>query len=412
MSAAASLEKFKDGVSRLEHLLSGVRRGPNFFRITPRVFRVEGVHSDLLAWLLDPQGFHGLGDSFAVRFMADVLLESGVSVDPRITITSIDVEASTGEGPIDILVRAESAGTSLVVGIENKIDAPLGNKQLEKYARGLVARFPDTRVVLVLLAPTAREVDEPSVCCEFACLTYRNVVACLTASLSDSEAENAGAGRELAGHYLEELRTKIVPESRPEIDQILRELAGHKEAWRLIRRRLPSERDDSHAALARAVCGWLSKPNVCGPPWRFALRRDGYARVFRPGWTALGDRDSDTVVGLTDDEYAATRYPCVHFRLAAAPPDDDAGDRWRYMVKLRVDARSDDALGASIRRDLDARGLLRPEDRDRQQLTPVLKQSQKLPALAADSVSDRLVEWFVGQIQPIVGILDGHLSQG
>jgi hypothetical protein len=413
MSAAASdLETFRDGVSRLQRLLSSLDRGPNFFRVVPRLFRVEGVHSDLLAWLLDPQGFHGLGDSFAIRFITGVLRESGAGAEGPITINSVETEASTGEGPIDILVHTECAGRPLIVGIENKIDAPLGDEQLLRYARGLVARFPHASVVLVLLAPTARDVDAPPVCCGFAGLTYRNVVAWLDASLvAEREAQNAGAGRELAVHYLEELRTRIVPESRPEIDQLLRDLAGHTEAWRLIRRRLPSERDDTHAALARAVCARLSTPEVCGPPWQFALRRDGYARVFRPDWSALGYRDAETMIGLTEDEFAATRYARVHFRLSSAPPEDDAEARWRFEARLRLDARGNDTLGASIRGDLAALGLLEPVGRDRRQLTLRLKQSSRLPGLADDSVPDAVVEWFVRQIRPVVAILDGRLRQ-
>jgi hypothetical protein len=407
MPGAATLERFRDGVSQLEAALSKLRRGPNFFRVAPRVFRVEGVHSDLLAWLLDPKGFHGLGDSFAVRFMVDALREAGVPVEPPISIVSVQTEAPTGEGPIDILVRAESASTPLVVGIENKIDAPIGDDQLGRYARGLVARFHGVRVVLVLLAPTAREVDEPSVCCELASVTYRNVVASLAAALSERDVESGSVGTELARHYLEELRTRIVPESQPEIDRILRELAGHKEAWRLIRRRLPSERDDSHAALAKAVCDRLSRPDVSGPQWQFAVKRDRYARVFRPDWSALGYRDSDMVIA--DD--SATRYSRVHFRLAAAPPDDDAGGRWEYSVRLRLDARDNEALGASIRTGLDGLGCLRPEDREGPQRTVRLKQTSRLPGLAADTVPDDVVEWFVRQIQPLVGVLDAHLGR-
>ena len=409
MQRAAELHAFATGVSTLQDLLSSLTHGPNFFRVAPRVFRVEGVHSDLLAWLLDPRGFHGLGDSFAVRFISAVLRESGVVVEPALTVDSVEVEASTGEGPIDVLVRAQCAGRSLVVGIENKIDAPLGDDQLARYARSLVARFQGATVVLVLLAPAARDIDGPDLPCPLASLTYRTVVACLAASLHETAAASAGVGRELAGQYLEELRRRIVPESQPDIDRLLHDLAGHKEAWRLIRRRLPSAKDDGHATLARAVCAWLSKPDFCGPPWRFTVRREGYARVFRPGWAALGYRDSDPVLG-TEDEYAATRYPGAHFRLFAVPPDDEGDARWKYLIKLRLDARQDDVIGAALREDLRVRDLLEPEDSDKRQITIVLKQTSKLPGLAEDSAPDAVVDWFVRRIQPIVAVLDARLA--
>src|SRR5436190_22676677 len=78
MSKIAVLERFRrwDGLSRLEAILSAKRREPNFFRIVTRVLRVEGVHSDLLAWLLDPNGWHGLKDTFATAFVAEILRQA------------------------------------------------------------------------------------------------------------------------------------------------------------------------------------------------------------------------------------------------------------------------------------------------------------------------------------------------
>src|SRR6266852_3666891 len=53
----------------LIELLDRRAREPNIFRLVTGLTRSEGVHSTLLAWLLDPQQWHGLGDSFAREFL-------------------------------------------------------------------------------------------------------------------------------------------------------------------------------------------------------------------------------------------------------------------------------------------------------------------------------------------------------
>jgi hypothetical protein len=82
------------------------------------------------------------------------------------------------------------------------------------------------------------------------------------------------------------------------------------------------------------------------------------------------------------------------------------------MVRLRLDTRSDDVLGASIRKDLRALGALESEDADRRQVTLRLKGSRKLPGLTPDSAPDAVVEWFVRQMKAIAAILDARLGRG
>ena len=73
-----------DGLQRLDTILDDLRRRPNFFLVAPRVLRVEGVHSDMLAWLLDPRGWHGLSDGFARAFLSAVLADCGVdAAEPK-----------------------------------------------------------------------------------------------------------------------------------------------------------------------------------------------------------------------------------------------------------------------------------------------------------------------------------------
>ena len=414
MSPLEAIERLRtwDGVSRLEVILQSRRRGPNFFHIAPRVLRVEGIHSDLLAWLLDPQGWHGLRESFVGPFIKEILHDAGIAVDRAFTNVVVDKEFSTGKGPLDVLVRGRLGETPIVVGIENKIDAPLGDHQLERYACGLVAQFhPEAVVVLVLLTPEEQDVEPPVVeGCKFRQTTYRQLVTHLKTSLSALDTAAGGAGVELARHYLEALRMHIVSEPQPEVDQILREMFNeHREAWREIRRRMPSERDEHHAALASALCERLGVTH--GMPWLFALRRERYVRVFRSTWSALGVDETAPVIGLTDSEHGAAQYSRVHFRLTARPGEDDT-DHWVYDARVRLDGRIEPRLGASLRADLVDNGHLKPGKLDRQQVTIELKQTSKLPGLNGDSVPDAVVEWYAKHLGPVISVLDRHLIKG
>ena len=90
-------------VRQLQALLNrqlAQRREPNFFRVVSRMRRAEGVHSDLLGWLLDPQGWHGLGHEFGNRFLGEALGPARGSFSGQFNIIEVKTEASTGEGPM------------------------------------------------------------------------------------------------------------------------------------------------------------------------------------------------------------------------------------------------------------------------------------------------------------------------
>ncbi len=270
-------------------------------------------------------------------------------------------------------------------------------------------KFGGGNVTLLLLAPTDRP-DKPDEVkgCTFGCLTYRTVIKALEGALATRETVATATGRELARHYLELLRSDIVPEPQPEIDQFLAEfyVDQNKQAWRLIRNRLPSERDEHHLALAEAVCQRLT--GEFQEPWQLALRPDRYVRLFQPSWsTVFGKAERERVVGLTAQAEAVTHYPRVHFRLAIDAPDDDDG-RWQYTAKLRLNTTGNPQIGRSIRAAIKSR--LREEQHDRDQITVVLKQTSKLRGIGDGTVPDEVVKWFSEHIAPMARLLKEHTN--
>lgn len=116
---------------------------PNIFSILG-IGRMEIRHSSFLAWLLDPNGSHGLGNRFLIKIMRDLAIENNDldifeisnlnfnNVEINREMSSYDSE-NKKNGSIDLLIDFWS--DKLVICIENKIDATDSEEQLEKYKK-------------------------------------------------------------------------------------------------------------------------------------------------------------------------------------------------------------------------------------------------------------------------------------
>ncbi|MGH9198526.1 MAG: PD-(D/E)XK nuclease family protein [Acidimicrobiia bacterium] len=320
-------------------------------------------------------------------------------------IERVQREFSTGHGPMDIFVRGRAGGSPFALGIENKIDSPEGDNQLCRYERGLKAQFPkDNRPLCFLTLDGIAAKGAPA--CPLACLSYRTIAEHLDAAIAAaSEGQSSSIGLQLARQYLEILRTDVMAESVPEIETLCQALfKDHKEAWRIIRRRLPSERDELHAMLGSATVAAFSQH--LGGEWRFSVRRDSYARVFRPAWKALGNREDDPIMGLeagTDWTYAP-----AHFRLSADMPDTDGDGRYDYVVRLRVDTRHAAKRHKAVTRALSRiAGFDLPEEGQR---TVQLKSTNRLPSVLdkPDTVTDWIMR--LPRVSDAIKALDSVLT--
>lgn len=114
-----------------------------------RVMRMEGVevrHSNILAWLMDPNETHGFGDRFLRAFLSEAL--RGASDGSKPTALQIaqadlrDVEIRREWQHIDIFVLSPRNGWAFI--IENKYYSSQHGGQLARYAEKVRAAF-DTR---------------------------------------------------------------------------------------------------------------------------------------------------------------------------------------------------------------------------------------------------------------------------
>ena len=128
-----------------------------------RVERAEIRHSNILAWLLDPQGSHGMGQAFLRRVLSTILLENE-SIDIELMpaqvelMNMIDIEIMREWKNIDLI--ASSPSNKWVLLVENKIKAGATKRQLLKYIEIVKKEFSGFTIIPVLLTLEADEAFE------------------------------------------------------------------------------------------------------------------------------------------------------------------------------------------------------------------------------------------------------------
>lgn len=403
-----------DGLGRLDERVRRLANPPSVFHLLRRVIRDEGVHSDMIAWLLDPKGWHGLRDAFTHRFVTTVLEEAQrlgaceacarMGSSP-LTVEFVRREFSTGQGPIDIFVRLATSAGAVALGIENKIDSPEGTSQLVRYATGLKTQFPHDTVLLVFLTPGAmKPLGVPPV--PVVPMGYDTVAALLQASLSSAETHLVHtAGYQIADQYLHSIRTVLMSIGDPQLDALCRELyERHRLAWQTVRRRLPSDRDELNAALGEAAVARFA--GAFGGSWQHSIRRDSYARIFRPAWRAFGVGQDEPILGVTGP--TDWTFARVHLRLVSDPPDADDGVQHRYQVKLKVDTRFAGDRRADVLLALDQVKGIATRAND-EQFTISIKSRSGLPSVVEKP--DTVLDWMLGVhgLRAVIEALDALL---
>lgn len=105
--------------------------------------RMEIRHSAILAWLLDPQESHGLGDRFLKAFLAEALRGHDFDTQPSALDVSqadmMDADVRREWQYIDLLIL--SPRNRWIFIIENKFDSKQHGEQLRRYMETVSASF-------------------------------------------------------------------------------------------------------------------------------------------------------------------------------------------------------------------------------------------------------------------------------
>ena len=284
-AARGILEDFVVDNTELEQLEQKLRRF-NLFEALKLVWH-EVRHSDFLAYLLDPECNHGMGDRFL-----KMILQCALKGNPNQTVTPIDIDVwnlASAEvrrewQNIDIFVRDEA--NRLAVIIENKVESEEHSNQLARYYECVAQECKDWKIVPIFLT---KEGESPSDD-RFIALGYDQVCGAIERLLElNGRALDSGV-RTVIEHYAEMLRRYIVAES--EISDLCRRIySKHKQALDLIYEHRP----DRQQLVRERLQEWVKqKPDVeldhCTKAFVRFIPKELDSDVFKQGsgWTPTG----------------------------------------------------------------------------------------------------------------------------
>ena len=216
--------------------LSSKIRGINIFDVL-KISRTEIRHSNMLAWLLDPNENHGLGSAFLygiIASLSDVIDNKDKIYALKLLssdLSSFDIFRERDN--IDILLVSSELNT--VIAIENKIGSKEHNygnsdeSQLKKYAETIRSKYKDYHVFLVFLTPEGDETDED----DWKIMDYSQVVKILE-SVYDARKNNLGMEVSmLIRNYIETIKMNVIMDEK--LVNLCNEIyKKHKEAIDLI----------------------------------------------------------------------------------------------------------------------------------------------------------------------------------
>ena len=127
--------------------------------------RSELKHSNVLAWLLDANGSHGLGkeviQKLIIKIAADGASECEIMDWSFLDYTTQKVIREwhpNKENSLDILITFCNEGGTIdhVLAIENKIDSNEGDSQTLRYSKELEKAFSRAKIIKVFLSPYSK----------------------------------------------------------------------------------------------------------------------------------------------------------------------------------------------------------------------------------------------------------------
>lgn len=247
------LQEFLLDIECLDELLPWTGKF-NLFDVL-KVSRTEIRHSNMLAWLLDPNENHGLGDAFLKGILQRLMekdLNGKYDVFKILMADTYSFSVYREWKNIDILLV--SSEEKILVVIENKIGSHEHSNQLNRYREILETDFKDYKRLYVFLTPDG---EEPSDVANWDVLTYTDVVEVLEHLYGQRELQQDVSF--MICHYIEVVRRDIVE------DQHLIEICNkiynkHKKALDLIF----EYRTDGKTQISDAIMNALDKLNEEG----------------------------------------------------------------------------------------------------------------------------------------------------
>ena len=255
-------------MSKLREMSEARSTELDLFRVL-RVHDSELVHSNCLAWLLNPAETHGLQEYFLRNFLERTVVSAYKRNLPTVTVEDLgaidwsETEVRREWRYIDILVLNRKS--KLVCAIENKIFADEGvaqngRSQLATYREVLNSVFPDFKRHLVFLSPSGMESADDTERDYWLPEDYVTIHQLVSECLGEFKDRCSGEVLTILNQYETTLRRNIVPQTS-EIGRLAAEIyLEHREAIELIYQNKPDYRAAIKQILKEAIAeqdDWL-----------------------------------------------------------------------------------------------------------------------------------------------------------
>ena len=236
VSDEEALKRFLLDIDCLEQLNDWTGKF-NLFDVL-KITRTEIRHSNMLAWLLNPNENHGLDESVIKGFIQYAITSFSDNEDVFDTLLMDFRSFNVYREWHHIDVLAVSDKEKYILCIENKIDTGEHDNQLSKYQATLNTTYPEYKKAYIFLSPEGIKSSIPET---WISMDYSNVVsiienACKKVSLLPE-------ANILITNYVETIRRNIVGDER--LAKICAEIySKHKRALDLIYENKPDRASD------------------------------------------------------------------------------------------------------------------------------------------------------------------------
>jgi hypothetical protein len=202
----ASIDRFLADNPEFEDLSARLSQF-NVFRAL-NIEKVEIRHSNVLAWLLDPDESHGFSNIVLRRLLSNILLMSdktikGLSAAKVELLDFSDIEVLREWKNIDLLIIDRL--NRIILFFENKIHSGESTGQLAKYKRIVEDEFPQFTIIPVFLTLTGQESSDKDAQ-DYISYSHTQLYAMLSTLFVQRKSQLAEPVQVFMQHYLDTLR--------------------------------------------------------------------------------------------------------------------------------------------------------------------------------------------------------------
>ena len=246
-----ALEQFILNNPELEKI-EGMLSDFNVFE-TLDIVNVEIRHSNVLAWLFDPIGSHGLGTYFVQKFIKRFVNENKTNIEgldvfdlEMFDFTSVEIRREYRK--IDLLILFEEEKSNIVIAIENKVGSSEHGDQLERYYNIVNEEFKNYIKLFIFFTPEYTPPSHEA----WIPYSYNSITSLLDQILKYRKDSLAEPIQEFINHYNIVLKRYIVGNS--EIEKICKQIyKKHKPALDLIFKYKPDILNDISEYLQQLI---------------------------------------------------------------------------------------------------------------------------------------------------------------